>query len=432
MRGQQRTTGAEPMPSQALRERRPVRARRRWLALAGLLAGVLASGGAANAQTGFDTNAPQRQLSDRERHCLRLEREMVTIRQLQSQGQESLPKLYAEQRQLERAFNKGQSDLERADCFEFFIFSRELRRTPRCLRIAQAHDETRRRLEAVNRDIESIRDARSGSADRRRQQLINELARNGCGQVYQQQARQVRQPSFNPFGALFGRDGGGFFGGGNDYYDNAPRTLAPETGILADATYRTMCVRLCDGYYFPVSFQTLPNRFGNDTEVCQSRCAAPAQLFVYRNPGGEVEQMISLDGRPYSELETAFVYRKQVVNGCSCSQALYDPEQVASTKIDTARSGSRTAARTNQSPAPNYVNPLGPGPVEPQSSDEAAAAPQGDEDTAPPTGVVTEELPSYGLDQQDPDSVTIVPLEPLEGTEETDVPVRPRAPGTAG
>jgi hypothetical protein len=41
-----------------------------------------------------------------------------------------------------------------------------------------------------------------------------------------------------------------------------------------------MCVRLCDGFYFPVSFSTLGSRFPEDEAKCKDQCAAPAELFV--------------------------------------------------------------------------------------------------------------------------------------------------------
>ena len=62
-------------------------------------------------------------------------------------------------------------------------------------------------------------------------------------------------------------------GGGNQF------------GNLPFATYRTLCVRLCDGYYFPVSFSTLPNHFQRDSELCASQCAAPADLFGFEGRG---------------------------------------------------------------------------------------------------------------------------------------------------
>ena len=103
------------------------------------------------------------------------------------------------------------------------------------------------------------------------------------------------------------------------------RGPANQFGNLPFATYRTLCVRLCDGYYFPVSFSTLPNHFQRDAQVCQSQCAAPAELFYHQNPGGAVEQMVSVNGQPYTGLKTAFRYRKEYTAGCSCKQAEYSP-----------------------------------------------------------------------------------------------------------
>ena len=86
-------------------------------------------------------------------------------------------------------------------------------------------------------------------------------------------------------------------------------------------------MRLCDGYYFPVSFSTLPNHFQRDSDVCQSQCAAPAELFYHQNPGGAVEQMVSVQSQqPYIGLKSAWRYRKEFVQGCSCKAAEYQPQ----------------------------------------------------------------------------------------------------------
>ena len=48
----------------------------------------------------------------------------------------------------------------------------------------------------------------------------------------------------------------------------------------------------------------------NDADVCQQRCAAPAELYYYQNPGGAVEQAVSAKSKlPYTSLRTAFRYR---------------------------------------------------------------------------------------------------------------------------
>jgi hypothetical protein len=123
------------------------------------------------------------------------------------------------------------------------------------------------------------------------------------------------------------------FGGGEE--TEAPKGPGNNFGSLPFATYRTLCVRLCDGYYFPVSFSTLPNHFERDAQLCQSQCAAPATLYYHQNPGGSVEQMLSFSSQqPYTSLKWAFRYRKEYVPGCSCKQAEYDPVVETQEKSD--------------------------------------------------------------------------------------------------
>lgn len=63
-----------------------------------------------------------------------------------------------------------------------------------------------------------------------------------------------------------------------------------------------MCVRLCDGYYWPVSFATLKESFGRDEQTCLGSCSSSTALYYYHNPGGHVEDMVSLQGMPYKSL----------------------------------------------------------------------------------------------------------------------------------
>ncbi len=84
-------------------------------------------------------------------------------------------------------------------------------------------------------------------------------------------------------------------------------------------TYRTMCVRTCDGFYFPVSFATRKGNLARDAKACQSSCGAPARLYYYPNPGGNPEEMISYKGKEkYTKLANAFLFRKQFVADCRC------------------------------------------------------------------------------------------------------------------
>ena len=46
--------------------------------------------------------------------------------------------------------------------------------------------------------------------------------------------------------------------------------------------------------------------------------AAQVSLYAYHNPGEEMTQAVSLNGRLYTELPTAFQYRKAMSPECSC------------------------------------------------------------------------------------------------------------------
>ena len=95
---------------------------------------------------------------------------------------------------------------------------------------------------------------------------------------------------------------------------SAAPIISPGGDGAPAGTYRTVCVRTCDGYYFPISYSTVPNRFADDQRACQRQCpAAEAVLYSYRNPGEDINQAVSLNGQPYTELPNAFRYRKEFI-----------------------------------------------------------------------------------------------------------------------
>ena len=99
----------------------------------------------------------------------------------------------------------------------------------------------------------------------------------------------------------------------NPFDNNTVRSYSPYGG-----NYRTVCVRLCDGYYFPISASTTRNRFGIDEQACQSKCSSNARLFFYSNAGGSPETMQDRRGRAYIDLKTAFSYRTVYDKSCQC------------------------------------------------------------------------------------------------------------------
>jgi hypothetical protein len=90
----------------------------------------------------------------------------------------------------------------------------------------------------------------------------------------------------------------------------------PSLGETASSGYRTLCVRTCDGYYFPVNFRSSRSRFKIDETVCKSMYGgAGAELFVHANGRG-AENAVSLAGRPLADEPYAFAYRSTFNESC--------------------------------------------------------------------------------------------------------------------
>ncbi|MCB1417529.1 MAG: DUF2865 domain-containing protein [Notoacmeibacter sp.] len=102
--------------------------------------------------------------------------------------------------------------------------------------------------------------------------------------------------------------------------------LEPDDGrIVGGATFRTLCVRTCDGYFFPMSFSTTEDFFSRDEQACQAMCpGTEVRLYTHKAEGEESEDMVSLSGEPYSALSTAYNYRDPDITqakGCACNAA---------------------------------------------------------------------------------------------------------------
>lgn len=281
--------------------------------------------------------------------CLQLEQRLVVESQKGSQWRDQLPKIEAEMREADRTFNVGQSQLDKR-CYEYFLFTKSFRGTPQCRDLQRQVEGARQRLA----ELEAKRQELTNSGGRSYQDdIIRELARNNCGANYVDQARR--------------RDGGFW----QDEESIGNNTWTPQ-GSSGVATYRTLCVRLCDGYYFPVSFSTLPSHFPQDANACSSKCAAPTELYYYPNPGGSVDQSVALTSQtPYTTLKTAFRYRKEYVNGCSCKEAEYDSALAdGQKKADASGAGSKAPQTSASAQQGVETAPLDP----PLASDAASDA----------------------------------------------------------
>jgi hypothetical protein len=216
-------------------------------------------------------------------------------------------------RRYEDAANKQQAELDRTiaqqrrlgcDTSGFFqLFGAS--QNPQCGPLNNQIQQMRANLERISIDLQRLQAVGIDyERDGQRRAILAALGRNDCGPQYRAAATAVSQPR-GFFDTLFGGNsqdslfGPGQQGGG----------------------YRTICVRTCDGYYYPISFSTSPDHFRDDERTCQRMCpAAEVILFSHRNPGEDVSQAVSLSGRLYTELPNAFRYRQAVDPACSCKR----------------------------------------------------------------------------------------------------------------
>ena len=104
-----------------------------------------------------------------------------------------------------------------------------------------------------------------------------------------------------------------------------------ERKSMTGGNWRTMCVRSCDGYYFPISSTANSSDFGRDQRACQMMCpGTKTELYYHSSFGEESEDMVSVTtGRAYVDLPTAFSYRNSTANSnkaCSCNMSAFYKE----------------------------------------------------------------------------------------------------------
>ncbi len=218
---------------------------------------------------------------------------------------------------------KTQRIARRSGCRAGAAFSAP--RNSGCKRILRTLNQMQANLE----NLESGRDQlapKAGTRSRERRRLERAQQFNNCNSAQTQIAE--RQTNNKPrrrtlieqiFGVRTFREDG-----------NRGHRIDPTADMLDrfSGTYRTLCVRSCDGYYFPISFSTVPDRFEHDDAICQSMCpGTEVALYFHQIPAQDSEDMISYrTDLPYANMANAFSYRKQVNNECGCkfSSAILD------------------------------------------------------------------------------------------------------------
>jgi hypothetical protein len=91
-----------------------------------------------------------------------------------------------------------------------------------------------------------------------------------------------------------------------------------KKGAHVSAGSYAVCVRTCDGSFFPVSYSGAGSRADGLEEVCRLQCPN-AEVRLYSFPlGGTIEQAVSADGEPYVDLPNALKFQQTFDASCSC------------------------------------------------------------------------------------------------------------------
>jgi hypothetical protein len=175
------------------------------------------------------------------------------------------------------------------------------------------------------RYLQDRRDAlRQSAVDPAREGLLAALEDNGCnGESFSEPAQgdlyapapsieeqAMRGDTFIPLG------------GGERYGLPRAEMLSPVS---------TICVRTCDGGFFPISNNATSVDFGRDAATCAKMCPGVETELYYRDISStEAANMISTaTGAPYGAMKNAFAYKTRPPgekSACSCNLTAYYEE----------------------------------------------------------------------------------------------------------
>ena len=276
--------------------------------------------------------------------CPRLEAQLAAF----DRGNTGDPAKDDQIRRYQDAANRQQVELDRVTqqakrmgCDSSGFFSLFSGRSADCGPVNTQIQQMRANLDQLANNMERLRGGGLGGRENQRRSILLALAQNNCGPQYANAAR-------GPGDFL-----GNLFGGGTPAGEPDAETT-PQSG-----TYRTVCVRSCDGGYFPISFQTVPARFADDEKTCKALCpAAEATLYAYRNPGEDMNAAVTINGDRYTSLPNAFKFRTEYNPACSCKaagQTWADALKSVDNKADAAQQGdiivTEESAKRMQRPA---------------------------------------------------------------------------------
>ena len=229
-----------------------------------------------------------------------------------------------------------EADLHRFKCSSGSFIVVGGRNAKACAKLKVAYTKMRANLSTLQRKRDSHA-ARSDKTAKRRIEAA--LDANDCnGQRSTVQAASVK-------GKLAALKAGSqrspglvaVLGNGDDRGRNVTRARRSGARIVIEpkasrgGNYRTLCVRSCDGFFFPVSSAASPSDFARDERTCQMMCPGTETALYFHNAyGQESEEMISTrTHEAYTEMPNAFAYRNSkapMSEACGCNMRAFYTE----------------------------------------------------------------------------------------------------------
>ncbi len=106
-------------------------------------------------------------------------------------------------------------------------------------------------------------------------------------------------------------------------------SVPPQSGkragasVTKSASRRPVCVRLCDGFFFPVSSFSGSAEIASEEATCAGLCPdAPVALYFLPAGSDKIEDATSTSGERYTALPASLRYRTTRDGACACRRAI--------------------------------------------------------------------------------------------------------------
>ena len=99
--------------------------------------------------------------------------------------------------------------------------------------------------------------------------------------------------------------------------DTVPEPEAPAP-LQTSRSPVVLCVRHCDGAYYPLATDVPSDRLGDMDRLCQAQCPASASSAYAGRDSEDIASATATDGTRYADLSTAFQFRKSTTSTCAC------------------------------------------------------------------------------------------------------------------